>query len=154
MKRDVDQSEIERAEIRAIQALYPEAHAALRNWGAWSRDRYKIGPRDARPGMWDEAIPSKFGDFADETDEPEVREQVEVKAEAAAKEPYDEKSGCELDARIHGNGGLAEYQRNAIRIAYVSRETPEDQFHRFAGCLPSTFRERLIECLVFVGRHV
>jgi hypothetical protein len=66
LKMDVDEAELERIEVRAIQGLYPEAHQALTNLGRWWRDRRGIFPTQARPGMWDEALPSKFGDFADD----------------------------------------------------------------------------------------
>ena len=155
VKRDLIYSEIACARIRALQAMYPDAHEALRNWGAWSRDRYQIGPRDAQPGIWDEAVVSKFGDFADESDTPAiVGDTKPAKAERADREEYDEKAGAELDERIHNSPDFPAYQRDILRIAYVSRETPEDQFPRHAGCSEDTFCERLEGCLWFVERNI
>lgn len=157
MKRDIEAGEIFSARVRGLQAIYPEAHQALVNWGSWSRDRAGIFPPGIiPPGLWNEAVPSKFGDFADASDleRVEVVEQTEAKAEAAEKEPYDEKQGALLDERIHGLGGLAVYQREALRVAYVTREVPEDQFARLSGCTEDAFCERLEACLMFVRRFI
>lgn len=143
------------AQIRALQGIYPEAHRALINWGAWSRDLRNVYP----PGVvvsptWREALPSKFGDFADEDEEGVGRnDHVEpAKAEALEREPYDELAGRNLDERMHGPGGLSVEVRVAMRVAYLSRETPEEQFPRHAGCNHDAFRERLETALRFVMR--
>lgn len=156
MKRDfVDFSFTEH--VRALQAIHSEAHEALLNWGRWSRDLKRVFP----PGIpesptFREATPSKFGDFADDSDllRVEVVAQTETKAERSEEEPYDERSGALLDERIHGYGGLPIFIREVLKAAYVSREVPEEQFHRMAGCSRDAFRERLEAGLIFVRRFV
>ncbi len=157
MKRDLQDSEIIRARIRALQAIYYTEHSALCNWAKWSRDRAGIFPPGVTPPtMWAEALVSKFGDFADEKDMDgrEIVEQTEAKAERADREEYDERAGEDLDQRIHNAHDFPAYQRDILKIAYVSREVPEDQFPRLAGCTEDTFCERLEGCLRFVSRHV
>lgn len=142
------------ARIRSLQAIHNEAHQALVNWGRWSRDRYKIFPKPIEsPSIWDEAVPSKFGDFADEGEGERIETTGPAKAERAEKEPYDELKGHQLDERIHARDGLAQYLRDALKMAYVSREVPEDQFPRLTGCSEDTFCERLESCLIFVSRN-
>jgi hypothetical protein len=49
---------------------------------------------------------------------------------------------------------LAEYERSVLEVAYVTRYTPEERFHKLTNppCQPSTFRERLAACLAYVER--
>lgn len=157
---DVDTAELERIEVRAIQGLYPEAHQALENWGRWSYWGDIGRPKDARNHQFDEAQKSKFDDFGEEKEydaaeryQPNI---VIVRAERVEEEPYDEKAALVLDARIHGPGGLPDYLKSIIKAAYYWREIPEDQFHLHCNppCQPSTFRERLEDCLIFVARYV
>lgn len=152
MKRDIDTREVLIARIRGLQAIYPEGHAALVNWGRWSRDRAGIFPAGATPPrIWDEAVTSKFDDWGDEQG---VHDSQPVKAERAEREEYDERAGTVLDERIHHPSGLPPSLCQILKVAYVSRETPEDQFPRLAGCPEDTFCERLEECLKFVGRFI
>lgn len=144
------------AQVRALQAIYPQAHAALVNWGRWSRDRAGIFPPDIKPpSIWEKADPSKFGDFAEDGEQGlGVVEQAETKAERIEAEPYDEKAGTILDERIHAPGGLSCEIRRAIRVAYVSRETMESQFPDYCGTTQDGYRERLETALLFVSRFV
>lgn len=148
-------AEVFTAQVRALQSIYADAHRALVNWGAWSRDLRNVYP----PGVvvsptWREAQPSKFGDFADEDLEREIPAETEVKSESLAREPHDERAGSDLDQRIHAAGGLPYEIRMAVRTAYLTREIPEDQFPRMSGCSHDAFRERLEFALRFVGRFI
>lgn len=149
----MDLSEAFVLQIRALQAMNPEAHQALLNWGLWSQDRYCIGPKDARPSMWHQFKPDENEDWGEpEADTP--RTDAPVKAEGPEKRPYDEKMGVELDERIHGPGGLSEALRDILKVAYVRRDIHESQYPRAAGCSNEAFAERLEGALVFVGRFV
>jgi len=140
--------------IRALQGMNEPAHLALVNWGRWSRDRHGIFPPGITPpGLWNQALPSKFGDFADEEEGQRVEVQEPAKAEAAEKEPYDEKAGTVLDERVH-HPSFPQYLRDILKVAYVTREVPEDQFPRLIGCTEDSFCERLEACLKYVGRFV
>jgi hypothetical protein len=152
--RDLDTFYAER--IRALQNSYPEAHDILVTWGKWSRDRHKVYPAGVSPKpMWEQAIQSNFDDLGEDHDIPAERlAQADAKSEAPEREDYDEKTGREIDERIHAPGGLGTSVRLAIKVAYVSRYLPEDQFPRAAGCSEDAFRERLEEALRFVGRFV
>lgn len=152
--RDLDQDAIYAERIRSLQSEHAKAHAALRNWAAWSRDRHKVYPpgTTANP-MWEQYRPNEGDDYGEEHAIPETRlAQDDIKVEAPEKEDYDEKSGYDLDTRIHGYGGLSPTVRLALRVAYVSRYLPEGQFHKAAGCSQDAFRERLLEALLFVSR--
>ena len=156
MKGDsVDMSEVFTAQVRALQAMYPEAHEALVNWGRWSRDRRGIFPAEGRTHIWD-AFDRAEWDRTGYGDQEADEQRLEVgdrKAERLEEE-YDEKAGFDLDERIHSPGGLPDYLRLVIRAAYVTRETPEDQFPNMCGCTPQAFMERLEMCLAFTGRFV
>ena len=150
----MDLSEVFTAQVRGLQAIYPEAHEALKNWAAWSRDRSGIFPAGiTAPSLWDQFKRDENEDWGEEQPQVQVPE-APVKAEAAEKQPYDERAGVILDERIHGPGGLPEYQRLVLKVAYVSTALPEDQFPRACGCPPHAFTERLEAALRFVGRFV
>ena len=160
MKRDIAEAEITRARIRALQAIYPQEHAALLNWARWSRDRHGIYPAGVVGGeqMWEEgALYGQKEVMFKRLEAEEAREAIadgrEARAERAEREEYDERAGEDLDQRIHNSHDFSAYQRDILRVAYVSRETPEDQFPRHAGCTEDAFCERLEGCLRFVSRH-
>ena len=144
--RRADLSPIFTAEVRAIQGLYPAAHRALVNWGAWSRDRSGIFPSLSPPGLWAQCDTDKFGDFADETDEPErIKPMEPAKAERAETEPYDEKTAVELDELLH-----AEFPykiRKCLLVAYVTVSVPEGQFPALSCCTHADFLARLAQVL-------
>src|SRR5688572_19740637 len=104
MKRDVNEAEIEREMVRAIQAMYPAEHQALENWGKWSRDRRGIFPAENPPPSpvydtfsreeWDK---QGYGEAAKDAVSDQRLEASDRKAERAEDEPYDEKAGYELD---------------------------------------------------------
>lgn len=143
--------------IRNLQATYESEHAALVNWGHWSADRRGIFPTQAPPGIWDEFKRDEneaYGEVA-EDELPELTDEAKTrKAEHLPTPEYDERKAVELDERIHGHGGLPVDFRHALRAAYVTREIPEHQFPREAGCTDDAFCERLESCLLFVGRFV
>jgi hypothetical protein len=143
--------------IRELQAKHHKAHEALQNWAKWSRDRRGIYPPGAvPPAIWNDAPVSKW-EFEEELDYNPYQKlniQTAEKGDRPEEEDYDEKTAVVLDERIHGHGGLSEYQRSALEVAYVTRYTPEERFHKLCNppCQPSTFRERLGEALRFVER--
>jgi hypothetical protein len=153
MKRDLEAAEIFTARIRALQGIYAAAHGALRNWGAWSRDLRGLKPTVAPPGMWSQYKPTEADDYGDEMVGP-VLVTVPAKSEGPDHELYDERTALILDERMHGPGGLPQMMREAMKIAYVTLEVPEQQFPRLAGCNDDAFCERLETCLLFVGRFV
>lgn len=133
----IDWREVLTGEIRSIQGSYPEANGAAKEWGLWSRYRFGIGPKDARPYLWRFARPSKFGDFADEEEgksqaQLERAQAVQAKAESAPLERFDERLAVELDVRIHGIDFPAVWRR-CLRAAYVAR-IPEYQWPAEARC--------------------
>lgn len=140
--------------IRTLQAIHSEAHKALINWGDWSADRRGIFPILAPPEMWDQFKRDEREDYGEEQAPAVTPEASTPKAERAPLRGYDERAGLALDERIHAAGGLPVEMRRAIRTAYVTREVPEEQFPRFAGCSEDAFCERLEACLLFVGRFV
>ena len=161
MKRDIAGAEITRARIRALQALYPNAHATLENWGAWSRDRHGIFPPENPPpspvyavidrSEWDR---DGYGEVEEQRVSEARMEAEDRKSERAEREEYDERLGTLLDERINDRALMPLYLREAVKVAYVSREVPEDQFPRLAGCTEDAFCERLEACLRFAGRFV
>jgi hypothetical protein len=158
MMRDIQSQELERAEIRAIQGLYPTAHQALMNWGRWSRDRRGIFPSENPPpsaiydainrSEWDK---DGYGEVEADAERLAVDDR---KAERADTEPYDELKGYELDVRIHAARDMPEYFKSVLRVAYVTAEVPEDQFHKLCGyyCTAAQFREYLAQALAWVER--
>ena len=160
MKRDIADAEITRARIRALQGVYPRAHSALENWGAWSRDRHGIFPPENPPpspvyaaidrSEWDR---DGYGEVEEQHVSEARMEAEDRKSERADREEYDEKAGYDLDARINDRSLLPTYLAQLLAVAYArTRETPEDQLPRLAGCTEDTFCERLEACLRFVGR--
>lgn len=144
--RRVDLSLIFTAEVRAIQGLYPLGHSKLRNWGAWSRDRSGIFPSLSPPGLWEQCVVSKFGDFADARDEPDrVEPEEPAKAERAETEPYDEKSAEELDELLHRE--FPYKIRKCLLVAYVTVSVPEGQFPALSCCTHADFLARLAQVL-------
>ena len=161
MKRDVDQAEIERSMIRALQAMYSKEHRALVNYARWGKHG-RCGPSGYPTRC--KSIPdhdSKEWEAAGYGGEvevpPERRAQDDRRAERDETEPYDKAAAILLSDRLHGVGGLPEYLLSVIKVAYCeSVNIPEDKFHLL--CTPSTtpeeFRQRLEDSLIFVGRFV
>lgn len=155
--RDIDPAAIEREQIRALQDRYQAAHAALENWGAYSRDR------DDRPAWitapsWPHQVDSSKWEIEDEG-RYEVRVEYAHPPERGDRrepEPHDEKAAIALCERIHGPGGLPDYLRATIKTAYYKPPICLSDCHIF--CKPPTtqsgFRERLEECLKFVSRWI
>lgn len=156
MKR-AEAAELFTAEVRALQGIYPDGHKRLRNWGAWSRDRSGIFPTLSPPGLWAEAICSKFDDFADEGDLKKAEEDKRYvtqtgdgKSERAETEPYDEKEANELDDFLHKR--FPWNVRKCLMVAYVTLELPENQFPHHACCTHPTFLANLSLVLSEVER--
>ena len=142
--------------IRSLRDAYPNADSALQNWAKWSRDRRGIYPAGiVAPAIYNEAPTNKW-----EFDEPldynpyQHIHAAPEKGDRPEDEDYDERTAVALDERIHSPGGLSETLRSALEVAYVTRYTPEDRFHRLTNppCQPDAFRERLETCLQFVAR--
>jgi hypothetical protein len=117
------------AKIRELQGHYSRAHAALLNWGAWSRDRSGIYPTLSAPGLFRQYDSSDW--VAEEADEQAgFREQQEVKPEPREREEFDERAGDELDTFLHRTFGYA--PRRCLLVAYVI-SVPEYQYPRHAS---------------------
>lgn len=149
-------TDLDTARIRALQGIYFREHAALMNWGRWSNDRRGIFPKAAGSILGAQYRRSEGEEYGDET-KPDQERLARVAAmprrsEPRERLPYEEKTAVILDERIHHPGGLNVEIRRCLRIAYVTREVPEDQFAKRAGCLVDTFCERLEEALRFVRR--
>ena len=141
------------ARVRGIQGRNPEAHLALVNWGAWSRDRRGIFPvQIVPPRMWEEATSGLPDGYAAVKDAQED-DGLQAKAERSEEEPYNELQGAILDERINSPMICEEVSR-ALVIAYVHFSTPEYQYPVRAGCGQDAFCERLEAGLRFVGRFV
>lgn len=139
------------ARVRGLQAIYPEAHQALCNWAAWSRDRAGIFPAQiVPPPTWNEATSGLPEGYAEE--ETRADDGLQAKAERAEQEPYNELQGAALDQRINSGMLCPEVARSLV-IAYVWT-IPEYQFPARAGCLPDHFCERLETGLKFASRFV
>lgn len=149
----MDLSEVFVAQVRGLQSIYAEAHAALLNWGAWSLDRRGIGPVEVvTPGYNRDyrSTPEEYG--AEPTQAPEAPAE---RADPIEHRPYDALAAHILDERLHSPGGPNVEQRRAIKIAYCSRSVPEYQFPTFPGCTSqAAFLERLEAGLRFAGRFV
>ena len=153
--RDVDWRDVQIARIRALQSIHATAHAALLNWGAWSRDKRGIFPTVAPPGVWDQFAPNPAdieGWASSDAPPAEPPTDAPAKREAPERPPYQERPAIVLDERLHHPGGLCVETRHVLRAAYVSEEIPEDQFHTMCGCSTDAFCERLESALLFVAR--
>lgn len=138
--------------VRLIQEMHDRAHMALKNWGDWSADRRGIFPRLSPPSLWNQFKRNELDEYGDEQAPTVVADAGPAKAEPVELRPYDERQALNLDERLHGYGGLSLSVRQALRVAYVTREVPEDQFPRATGCNEDAFCERLMEALLFVER--
>ena len=160
MKRDIESDQIEREMVRALQAMYPESHQALTNWGKWIADCRGIKPAGiVSPGYWQDAPTSKWEH--DETDTgPMFRVELGPieKGDRPEEEPYNQGKAETLHDRMFLHGGLPEYLKSVVEVSYGPRHRnmEEDQFHAYCvpSCLPETFRQRLEDVLIFVGRFV
>lgn len=147
-----DQITFDAQRIRGIQDRHFKAHHALNQWGLWCGD-LKVYPTMKPPSIWDQFKRDENTEYGEEGEASRVVIPFPAKAEARERQAYDEKLGQMLDERIHSAGGLNLEVRKAIRTAYVTREVPEDQFWKMAGCSSlDSFCERLEAALVFVGR--
>lgn len=128
----VDPREVFIAQVRALQSIYPAAHAALKNWGSWSRELHGVFPSVAHPG-WTEfyVAPQEWGEEPLALAPLPVPQQ-HVRPEREKEARADEKAGMELDARIHDDDFPVVW-RNVLAAAYVTVEVPEDQFPALAG---------------------
>jgi hypothetical protein len=143
---------LETARIRGLQEIHREAHAALQNWGWWSLDRRGIYPHQTGPSIYGGY---RSGDYdEEELDLDPERLEIDAKAEAAPRQPYDGKSAEILDERLHHAGGPSLEVRRVLRIVYVSHEIPEYQMPRMAGCTLDAFCERLEAALRFTRRFI
>lgn len=159
-----DMADLFPARVRGLQAIYPEAHLALLNWGAWSRHDSERPQGIHSPTFYESAKIEEWGEKDDE-DVVVVETSGPAKADARDEEPYNVTSGGDLDSRIHGAGGLPDFVRLVLRVAYVYT-VPEAQYVREAkaigwrwqlndaGCNEDAFCERLEAGLRFVGRFV
>ena len=151
----MDMADLFPARVRGLQAIYPEAHRALVDWGVWSRTLVGFERGIGRQGVW-------FQGKADENEaygELEAEGEIQI-VEAPAcqerldEEPEDGKRCYLLDERMHRPGGLGTEVRNALKIAYIKRYIPEFQYPRAAGCSPDAFCERIEEGLRFARRFI
>lgn len=117
----IDHDELFTIQVRALQAMYPQAHKDFLNWAEWSRDTGMIPGLTNHiksPSFWDQYDPAndKDGWGEEKTDQPEG----EVKAEAAEREPYDPKRGEEVDKLLHDPDFPAVWRR-IIKVSYYFR---------------------------------
>jgi hypothetical protein len=140
------------ARIRGLQAIYATEHARLVNWGNWSWDRRGIFPTLAPPSLWNQFKRNENEDYGEEQEK--VPADEAPKTEPLPPRPYEELPAVILDERLHAAGGPAQFVRHVAKVAYVSREVPEEQFARLSGCSEDAFCERLEALLVFVRRFV
>ena len=150
----MDLSEVFTAQVRALQAMYPAAHAALCNWAYWSRDRVGIGPSEYLPpnpvfaaidrGEWDR---DGYGEIEPEgwTPPPTTGEE---RADRAEQEPYNEREADALDVYLHSR--FPWNVRKCLVAAYVSRTAPEQDFPGMARCSHEEFLNRLELVLVAI----
>lgn len=153
-------------QVRELQARHDAAHKALVNWGAWSRDDPQRPQGIRAPSVWDQVKRDETEAYGDREDAEVIADPEEpAKAEAGEKEAYNQLRAEDLNDRIHASGGLPDYVRLVLRVAYVF-SLPEEQYVREAraiewrwqlenaGCTKDGFLERLEEGLRFVGRFV
>ena len=151
----MDISDIFPARVRAMQAIYPESHLALVNWGIYSRTRYWPGPVDARPSIWNEFKADENEAYGDPADAPRIAEQtLPAKSERAEEEEYSERDGQSLCERLHGPGGPGIDIVRVLHTAYVRRDIHESQYTGASGCGQDAFCERLEAGLRFASRFL
>ena len=140
--------------IRALQAMYPEAHQALSNWGAWSMDLRKVYPEEiAAPAIWGQGKHDENEAYGDWTGAP-IKLPVDPIPIPADRKPYDERPAVILDERMHGPGGLSSTIMLVARTAYINHDIPEEQFPKLSGCTEDALCERLESLLRFVARFI
>lgn len=150
---DLDEQQIQAARIRELQSRYPQAHEALMNWGAWSRDRSGMYPAISQTHVFDQYVHDETEGYAEEGEGVTNPHAVIVTKAERDSEDYDEKSAVALDARLHPD--LAEYLRIVLRAAYVDGGPREGRWYVYANCsTPDQFLERLELAFRFVGRWV
>lgn len=138
--RAVDHDELFVIQVRALQCMYPQAHRDLQQWGAWSHDSGTIPGLTNHiksPSFWDQYDPASDAEGYADTEAQPIAPQVEVRAEAAERDPYDEKRGEEIDRLIHNPNFPAVFRR-VIKCAYYFR-VPEFQYARTARVDPDNF---------------
>ena len=155
MKRDLADTEVFTAQVRALQSMPQNvaAHAALLNWGAWSRSgiRKPSLARDHTFDQFNREACDKDG-WGDEVSEKAgFREQTEIKPEPPEREPFDKLAGDLLDTRLHGHDFPRDF-REVLKVLYVYQK-PEYQCPSLAGRITEDeFRYRLEWILGFVKR--
>lgn len=149
-KETVDWREVFNAEVRGIQAQYPKAHEALRNWGLWSRERGGIFPVLAKPS-WTEFYRADRDETHDELEDVTVVHQLEVKAERVEMPRSDERQGEEIDIRVHAIR-FPSIWRRVLKAAYVTVEIPEYECPRQAAVGHQGYLMFLDGALAFVER--
>lgn len=141
----MDLSEVFTAEVRGIQALFPEAHQALLNWGRWCRDRVGIFPSGIVPPAIYESINRQEWDkdgYGEEQDEPQRLPTTETaKAERPDLDPYNEKEAIALDEFLHTR--FTWPYRRCLVVAYVLHDAHDYQYPSLSKCTHSEFLERL-----------
>jgi hypothetical protein len=139
--RAVDHDELFVIQVRALQCMYPQAHRDFQQWGSWSHDTGTIPGLTNHiksPSFWDQYDPANDTEgYAEEGQTALAVPQLEVRAEAAETEPYDQKRGEEVDRVIHDPDYPAIFRR-VIRCAYYFR-IPEFQYARTSRLDPDNF---------------
>lgn len=129
---DLDWQAIYTQKVRDIQALFPTAHPALKNWALWSHELHGVFPVLTPPGIWDMAKPGDPTDWVEAPADIQRVEQAEVKAERVEKpQTADARFGEEIDIRIHALHFPIIWRR-VVRATYLTREIPEYQMPREA----------------------
>lgn len=140
MNLAMDWQEIFAAQVRALQAMYPQAHRSFQDWASWSRDTGVIPGLTNHikgPSFWDQYDPANDKEGWGDEIEAEPVHQPEIRAEAAEKDPYDERRGEEIDRCIHHPDFPAVWRR-VIKAAYYFR-LPEYQHPQACRLDPDNF---------------
>lgn len=138
--------------IRKLQEDHAAGHRALVNWGLYSRDRYKIGPKGTvSPKSFEKATSGLPEGYAEESDVA-LDDGIEAKAEMGYREPYNEQEAAILCERIHGPGGLSDTVRDCLAMVYIQIYVLPEKYPGYSGCTPDAFCARLEEGLLFVER--
>lgn len=146
-----EQQTIFAAQVRGIQHHYPRAHAALIEWGMWSRDLAGTFPCLAQSSMWEQFVHDGTEGHGN-IDEAKTVVDAERKSERDEERPADEKLAVHLDELIHKH--LTWTSRRPLLVAYVLN-APEYQFPRLAAprgriWLPEDFLARFEGALAWI----
>lgn len=153
--RDV---EFEAIRVRDMQGRYSKEHRALVNFGRWCGDRRGVFPKQPACNLGPHYKPDTTDaeGYGDTEQAPQKVEPLEPRRPIPCDRlPYDEKTALILSDRMHQAGGLSKEVLRSVKVAYVTREVPEEQFWKMAGCShPDHFLERLETALRFVARFI